>query len=173
MKIQLNDRTLWFDGTSQVDPDVVPTLLMHGVPPDKISVNFKNEDISKFNESSNQEISTSKLKNDAFDLSYNIPLEFLQLDLQAYIEICLTDIKTDNISAYQARVDEELNEIRLRGMETLVKTLIFLIHRLRENNIVWGLGRGSSCASLVLFLIGLHEIDPIKYNIPLTEFFHS
>jgi DNA polymerase III alpha subunit len=32
-------------------------------------------------------------------------------------------------------------------------------------------GRGSSVASYVLFLIGVHKIDPIKYELPIEEFF--
>jgi DNA polymerase III alpha subunit len=47
----------------------------------------------------------------------------------------------------------------------------YVVDTLRENNIVWGVGRGSSVASYVLHLIGVHKIDSIKYNIPIEEFF--
>ena len=41
---------------------------------------------------------------------------------------------------------------------------------MRENNIVWGVGRGSSVSSYVLYLIGVHKVDSIKYNLDVTEF---
>ena len=47
----------------------------------------------------------------------------------------------------------------------------YIIDTLRENNVVWGVGRGSSVASYVLFLLGVHKIDSVKYNLPLEEFF--
>jgi DNA polymerase III alpha subunit len=42
---------------------------------------------------------------------------------------------------------------------------------MRDNNIVWGVGRGSSVASYVLYLLGIHKIDSIKYNLSPDEFF--
>jgi DNA polymerase III alpha subunit len=47
----------------------------------------------------------------------------------------------------------------------------YIVDTLRANNVVWGVGRGSSVASYVLHIIGVHKIDPIKYNIPIEEFF--
>jgi DNA polymerase III alpha subunit len=41
---------------------------------------------------------------------------------------------------------------------------------MRENNVVWGVGRGSSVASYVLYLLGVHKIDSIKYNLDIEEF---
>jgi DNA polymerase III alpha subunit len=41
---------------------------------------------------------------------------------------------------------------------------------MRKNSLVWGVGRGSSVASYVLFLIGIHKIDSIKYNLNIEEF---
>jgi len=41
---------------------------------------------------------------------------------------------------------------------------------LRKNNIVWGVGRGSSVASYVLFLLGVHKIDSMYYELSVDEF---
>jgi DNA polymerase III alpha subunit len=49
--------------------------------------------------------------------------------------------------------------------------MVYIIDTLRKNNIVWGVGRGSSVASYVLFLLGVHRVDSVKYDIPLNEFF--
>ena len=52
----------------------------------------------------------------------------------------------------------------------VLQFLIYFIDTLRANNIVWGVGRGSSVASFCLFLIGVHKINPLLYNLDITEF---
>ncbi len=68
------------------------------------------------------------------------------------------------------RAGEELHEFEKRGMFDLLRYMIYLVDFMRENNIVWGVGRGSSVASYVLYLIGVHRIDSIKYNLDWREF---
>ena len=69
------------------------------------------------------------------------------------------------------RVVEELRLFAKYDMITMLKTMKYIVDTLRANNVVWGVGRGSSVASYVLHIIGVHKIDPIKYNIPIEEFF--
>jgi DNA polymerase III alpha subunit len=69
------------------------------------------------------------------------------------------------------RVVEELRLFAKHDMIPVLKTMKYIVDTLRANNIVWGVGRGSSVASYVLHVIGVHKIDPIKYNIPIEEFF--
>ncbi len=69
--------------------------------------------------------------------------------------------------------DRVLIEYSLFEQKKFVKVLQFLIYfvdTLRANNIVWGVGRGSSVASFCLFLIGVHKINPLLYNLDITEF---
>ena len=68
------------------------------------------------------------------------------------------------------RAKEEYSEFKKRGMLDLLRYMIYLVSFMRENNIVWGVGRGSSVASYVLYLIGVHRIDSIKYNLDWREF---
>jgi DNA polymerase III alpha subunit len=68
------------------------------------------------------------------------------------------------------RVQEELKAFRERGMEDLLRYMIYLVDFMRENNIVWGVGRGSSVASYVLYLIGVHRINSIQYGLDWREF---
>jgi DNA polymerase III alpha subunit len=70
----------------------------------------------------------------------------------------------------EARVLEEYDEFKQRGMLDLLKYMVYLVDFMRENNIVWGVGRGSSVASYVLYLIGVHRIDSMKYNLDWREF---
>jgi DNA polymerase III alpha subunit len=69
-----------------------------------------------------------------------------------------------------ARVDQELLLFIQHGMFDLLFYLKYLVDTMRANKIVWGVGRGSSVASYVLFLIGVHKIDSLKYNLDIHEF---
>jgi DNA polymerase III alpha subunit len=69
------------------------------------------------------------------------------------------------------RVSQELELYIKHGMYDVLHVIKYIVDTLRANNIVWGVGRGSSVASYVLYLIGVHKIDSIKYNLPIEEFF--
>ena len=77
--------------------------------------------------------------------------------------------KTDNEEQYQ-RVVEELTLFEERNMFPMLKFLVYMVTELKHNNILWGVGRGSSVASYILYLIGVHRIDSIKYDLDYKEF---
>lgn len=169
MKTILKDRTLWFDGTCEMEPEQVPSLFLAGVKPEQVVVTSMNEDIELFNQLSEEMIKVGKTENAPFDFEWNIPPEYLNINLDEYI---LSTANTLGVQ-YVERAKAELKEINDRELVNVFKTLIYILDVLRMNKQVWGVGRGSSCASLVLFIIGVHEVDPVKYSIPLTEFFHD
>ena len=68
------------------------------------------------------------------------------------------------------RVNEELELFIQHSMFDLLFYLKYLVDTMRENKIVWGVGRGSSVASYVLYLIGVHKIDSLKYKLDIKEF---
>ena len=68
------------------------------------------------------------------------------------------------------RTGQELLMYAERDMLDLLRYLKYLVDTLRHNNIVWGVGRGSSVASFVLYLIGVHKINSITYNLDIAEF---
>lgn len=173
--VTLKDRVLWFDGTSQVDASSVPELLLLGAPPSKIVVNSVNEDISRFNMLSDVIISAAKNDVDVLDFSWDIPQEFLELDLYAHVIEKLADYSKAQsaLDDYLKRIDVEFKQIIKYDMSNLFRTLVYVVYKFKNNNTIWGVGRGSSCASLVLFLIGIHKIDPVIFDIPMTEFFHE
>ena len=68
-----------------------------------------------------------------------------------------------------ARIEQEMDYFEeSRNILFLIK-LISLIDRFKKEGVVWGVGRGSACASYVLYLLEVHDVDPIKYNIPFSE----
>ena len=57
-----------------------------------------------------------------------------------------------------------------RGLFDLLRYLKFLVDVMRQNNVIWGVGRGSSVASYVLYLLGVHRIDSMFYDLDPAEF---
>jgi DNA polymerase III alpha subunit len=95
--------------------------------------------------------------------SWNMTNEYKIMDIEGYlVHVCPKE-------NYQ-RLIEELQEFRSRNMLDLLRWLKYFVDTCRENNIVWGVGRGSSVSSYVLYLIGVHKIDSIKYKLDWREF---
>ena len=69
------------------------------------------------------------------------------------------------------RLNQELSLFKKHNMIPVLKTMKFIVDTLKKNNIVWGVGRGSSVASYALYLIGVHRVDSVKYSLPINEFF--
>ena len=68
------------------------------------------------------------------------------------------------------RVGQELLLYQERGMFDLLRFLVYIVDTMRKHDIVWGVGRGSSVASYVLYLIGVHKIDSLYYDLDIAEF---
>ena len=77
--------------------------------------------------------------------------------------------KTTNEEEYQ-RVVTELDLYIQHNMMALLNYLKYLVDTMRSNNIVWGVGRGSSVASYCLYLLGVHKVNSIKYELDIHEF---
>lgn len=96
--------------------------------------------------------------------NWGLPEEFMNLDVDSFLySKCFTEKQTE-------RVKEELLLFKEKNLIILLRFLIYFVDVLRKNNILWGVGRGSSVSSYVLFLIGIHRIDSLKYNLKIGEF---
>jgi DNA polymerase III alpha subunit len=93
-----------------------------------------------------------------------IPKEYFDINI---VELLLD--KTSNEEEYQ-RVVSELELYYEKDMIHILIIAIYLVENFRKNNIVWGVGRGSSVSSFCLYLIGLHKINSLKYNLDIREF---
>ena len=67
------------------------------------------------------------------------------------------------------RVIQEMDEFKSRGMLPILRHLVYVVDTWRSNNIVWGVGRGSSVCSFVLYLIGINRINPLDFNLDISE----
>ena len=134
------------------------------------------EDVSKFNDASSR-LHYNTIINQLSDLDiditefhktnqedWNMPEKYKDMDIAKYIlDLCRTDAELQ-------RVGKELLLYQERGMFKLLSFLVYLVDTMRDNKVVWGVGRGSSVASYILYLIGIHKIDSLYYDLDIDEF---
>ena len=95
---------------------------------------------------------------------WQMPEEYLQLDIAEHIlSLCKSEPELQ-------RVGQELLLYQERDLFNLLRYLKYLVDVLRDNNVIWGVGRGSSVASYVLYLMGVHRIDSMFYDLNPREF---
>ena len=96
--------------------------------------------------------------------NWHMPEKYYQINvLQWLLDRCQNDEE-------KMRVQMEYDLFEKKQFIRVLQFLIYFVDTLRANNMVWGVGRGSSVASFCLFLIGVHKINPMLYNLDITEF---
>lgn len=110
----------------------------------------------------------SSLSVEDFDASsqdnWYMPDEYKNMDIAKFVlEQCTKDYELQ-------RVAKELLLYQDKNLFPLLCYCKYLVDTMRNHNIVWGVGRGSSVSSYVLFLIGIHKIDSIFYDLSIDEF---
>ena len=101
-------------------------------------------------------------------------IKYSELDLQAVtmanFDIAEYVLNLCKSEAALQRVGEELLLYQARDLFDLLRYLKFLIDTMKKHNLIWGVGRGSSVASYVLYLLEVHRIDSLHYNLDIEEF---
>ena len=101
---------------------------------------------------------------DANQAQWNMPDEYKSLDVAKWIlDQCADDTELQ-------RCGKELLMFQERGLLDLLRFLKYFVDTMKENNIVMGLGRGSSVSSFVLYKLGVHKINSIYYDLDVEEF---
>jgi DNA polymerase III alpha subunit len=91
---------------------------------------------------------------------WNMPQEYKDLDIESWLYQQVPPWDPEH-----TRIAEELAAFKEHNMFNLLKWLKYFVDTCRANNIVWGVGRGSSVASYVLYIIGVHKINSLTYNL--------
>jgi DNA polymerase III alpha subunit len=92
------------------------------------------------------------------------PKEYQNFDIAKFVlEQCKNDAELQ-------RAGEELLMYQERDLFMLLRYLKYLVDTMRKHKIVWGVGRGSSVSSFVLYLIGVHRINSLYYDLQISEF---
>ena len=96
--------------------------------------------------------------------NWHMPLEYQQMDIAQYLlDLCKDEQQLQ-------RVAQELLLYQERDLFNLLRYLKYFVDTMRAHNVLWGLGRGSSTASYVLYLLGVHKINSLYYDLPIEEF---
>jgi DNA polymerase III alpha subunit len=96
--------------------------------------------------------------------NWHMPEKYKQLDIAAHVlGLCAAEAELQ-------RCGQELLLYQERDLFDLLRYLTYLVDVMTENNIIWGVGRGSSVASYVLYKLGVHRIDSLHYNLDIHEF---
>ena len=164
----LNDYVLHYDGTVSINSkNLIDHILATGDVPDNVFVTEIDSEVKKYNRYAITPLSVkTELEFNEDVLDWNIPEEYKTLDVLEY-----TLSKIDNITQEQHdRIVKEITAYTDRNLIDVLRTIIFVIDEFRKNNIVWGTGRGSSCSSYVLYVIGLHTVDCLLYQIDFEDF---
>ena len=159
--------------------DVMSGLYQNDILLDEVSISDENE-VRLFNDSVNRLYSDYGhllLKStedyddatvEAFDSdnqsNWYMPQEYKDLDIAEYvIGLCKTDAELQ-------RVGEELMLFQDRNMFPLLQFLKYFVDTVQDSNLVMGVGRGSSVASYVMYLMNVHRIDSLFYGLDIKEF---
>lgn len=173
----LNERDLYIDGDSVItDLNFIYNKILNNQTISNVFVEEITKEIENFNSDSEYKL-TKKTKLNKLDTNWNLPLEYKSIDLYNFINLKFEqEIADNNLSDIEIdirldRINLELELFKKYKVENLLKTVIFIVDKFKEHNIVWGTGRGSSCCCYILYLIGLHDVDSIKYELDIGEFF--
>lgn len=94
-----------------------------------------------------------------------IPNEYKTIDMEKWLlDQCVSDEEID-------RVNQEIELFKKHNLYDVLPVMKYIVDTLRSQNVVWGVGRGSSVSCYCLYLIGIHKVNSIKYDLPINEFF--
>jgi hypothetical protein len=95
---------------------------------------------------------------------WHMPASYAVMDIAAHVlSLCQSEAELQ-------RCGQELMLYQERGLFDLLRYLTYLVDVMREHHVIWGVGRGSSVASYVLYLLGVHRINSMFYDLDVTEF---
>ena len=96
--------------------------------------------------------------------NWHMPAEYQQLDIAKHVLSLCSD------QTQLQRCGQELLLYQEHNLFNLWRYLKYLVDIMTENKIIWGVGRGSSVSSYVLYKLGVHKIDSMFYNLNIEEF---
>lgn len=96
--------------------------------------------------------------------SWFMPEQYKNMDIAEHVlSLC-------NSQQELQRCGQELIEFQNRNLFDLLRYMKYLVDVMQQHKIIWGVGRGSSVASYVLYKLGVHRIDSLYYDLDLNEF---
>lgn len=100
------------------------------------------------------------------------PFQYLQESVRNKIELC-KDIKKYDSNIVEKRVNYELSVIKKMRVENYFLIISDLVNWAKSNNISIGPGRGSVSGSLVAYILGITQINPLEFNLYFERFLNE
>lgn len=172
MNTNLKKRILWYNGMSEVSASDIPLLCVsHNVLPSSFIVEECN-DVVLFNDLYPLNKILTKCPQIDLNTEYLMSVDYDLSDrvFELFFDNFVRSLTKEEIQERYDRLETESDLIRSYDIEHYIKNVYKITQQLKSQNIVWA-GRGSSCACYTLYILGIHNIDSVKYNIPYTEFF--
>ena len=174
---------------AEPDDRVVQDVVLEGKTKLKSSLHMKTEDevrtyLSKVMVLSEEEVDTILSNNEAwaknfdgFSLSY--PMRLASTDGQDPIRKAMEIVRRNgrmrwDDPVYVDRLKMELEVIAKNGVKDLTPyflPIVEVLEHYKANKQIRSPGRGSAGGSLFCYLLGITNIDPIKYDLPFSRFF--
>ena len=85
----------------------------------------------------------------------------------------IKDLSSDDIKKYNDRLHREIKLIVDQGFADYFVMTADLTDYMKEQNIMKGLGRGSAGGSLLAFMLGITDIDPLIHNLSFERFMNE
>lgn len=174
---ELNDRYLWFDGDVAFKPPFIANAIQQ-YGSDVRYTSTMTPDVQEYNKymQSPHRIAVKKECKDVFDFHWNIPDSYKTLDVASYLTDKLVGttagMSDSDFDDRAVRTAHELVIYRERHLFHILRTMIYVVTELDKHSVVWGVGRGSSVSSYILYLIGVHDVDSVEYDLNINDFLH-
>jgi DNA polymerase III alpha subunit len=152
---------MWTENNTQ--EELIKGVLRHG--PAVLDLCQSSADLSNYVDIINSEHLSYPIPKETINPEHwFIPKEYQEMNIEEFL---MQNSPKEN----HQRIVQEIDLFKKHNMISMLKTMKYIVDTLRSNNVIWGVGRGSSVASYVLHIIGVHKIDSVKYNLPIEEFF--
>lgn len=92
------------------------------------------------------------------------PPEFEEIDILEYVYSLCSDDKE------RARVKVEYDYFVEANALNLLRYIVYILSVCVEQDVIWGIGRGSSVSSYLLYKLGVHSVDSLAYDLDFSEF---
>ena len=177
--VNLHNRLIDKDGNVVYYANAIMELLYRNTVPTDILIYPTNDvDVELFNKWSYKNFDDKYIKlperlktSDERKNNWFYPSKYGEIDLNKYF-LDLLEKESLDISKkmlYIERVDREVKLYKEKNMEKFLIFCIYFSDVMREKNFVVGVGRGSSCASYLLYLLRVHLVDSVKYSLDIKE----
>lgn len=159
-------RVLMRDGTSFVDEtELVRRLLLEGTTGGLTTLKSRNTEL--YEERYKHPVSS--------DVTVEDPEPDVRMHQHSKDDITLLESILYNSRRYKGtKVEDDRVKMELEFFDKTSNILFILyvknlIEDFRDNGVVWGVGRGSSCSSYIMYLLEVNDVNPIKHNIDFSE----